>query len=166
MLSPITKEFDTLKVTYVPMPIMDASALDSRVLALVLPLIGTFKDMLGPDVDLSKLDIDLMLLSSTMAKVLSGLTRDAQNQLVVDSLKGCTVLKEGQAPVEITSTDAVNRAFQGCELATLYRAIFESWRFNKLLPFVLAERFGMKFPTDTGSGEPSVQPKSGLKLGR
>lgn len=167
MLTPVTKTFDKVQVTFTPLPILSASALDARVTALVLPLLKFLQGLLEKkDVDLSKLDIDLDLLGQCMSQVLSGISSSEQQVLIVESLKGCTVLIQGSAPVEITDAGTLNKAFLGQDLITLYRIVFEAWRYNKLSPFALVDRFGLSVKTSTENGQPSGAKLSGLKLVR
>lgn len=161
MITPSNKAIDGLQVSLVPLAILDASHLDARLLALLMPLMATLDIK-----DLSK-DVDVSLLMSKISGVLSGLTRSAQVSLMVDTLRGSTIVAPGSPAVEIQDEPSFNRAFLGCPLETLYKVLWEAWKFNKLSPFVLAERFGVKIAPTLTSGQPTEEPsRPGLRLAK
>lgn len=161
MIAPSTKAIDGLQVNFVPLDILDVSHLDARLLALLMPLMATL-DL----TDLSK-DIDVSLLTSKLSGVLSGLTKASQQALIVDSLMGSTVVAPGRPAIEINDAASLNKAFSGCSVETLYKVLWEAWRFNKLTPFVLAGRFGVKIATILTPDQPTEDPEPhGLKLAK
>lgn len=162
MLTPATKTFDGVQVTFIPLPILSASSVDARVAALVLPLLELLETT-----DLSKLDINLKSLGTIMSRSLASLSSKSQEELLVDSLRGCVIQAPGKAPAEVTDAAALNKALEGVGLDVLYQILFEAWRFNKLSPFVLAARIGLKtlpIPTFTEPKEGAKAP--GLKLAK
>lgn len=162
MLTPATKTFNGYKVTFIPLPLLDASVVDTRVASLVMPLLE-----LLDTTDLSKMDINLKVLGNIMARTLSGLSRDAQTSLIVDSLRGCTISGPGQPAVEVVDASSLNQALNGAGLDTLYQVLFESWRYNKLSPFALVARFGLKIPeTPTSKGPQDEASPHGIRLAR
>ena len=162
MLTPATKTFGDIQVTFVPLPLLAASAIDARVAALVLPLLELLETT-----DLSKMDINLKALGTIMSRTLAGLSTQAQTDLIVDSLRGCTVTAPGKAPAEITDADSLNKILEGAGLDVLYQIVFEAWRFNKLSPFVLAARIGLKTLPIPSFTEPKDGAKApGLKLAK
>lgn len=162
MLTPVTKTFDKVQVTFIPLPLLEASAIDARVAALVLPLLELLETT-----DLSKMDINLKALGTIMSRTLAGLSAQAQAELIVGSLRGCTVVVPGKAPAEITNADSLNKALEGVGIDVLYQIVFEAWRFNKLSPFVLAARIGLKTPPMPTFMEPKDEAASpGLKLAK
>lgn len=162
MLTPATKTFDGVQVTFIPLPLLSASSVDARVAALVLPLLELLETT-----DLSKMDINLKALGTIMSRSLAGLSSQAQTDLIVDSLRGCTVVVPGKAPAEITDAATLNKTLEGVGLDVLYQIVFEAWRFNKLSPFVLAARIGLKTLPIPSFTEPKAEAdKPGLKLAR
>lgn len=162
MLSPATKTFENVQVTFVPLPLLSAMELDARVASLVLPLLELLEVS-----DLSKMDINLKSLGAIMSKTLSSLKGNDLTSLVVSSLAGCTVLVNGRPAKEITDAESLNEALKGIGLETLYQIIFEAWRFNKLSPFTLAARFGLKtIPIHSFAGQGEEPSKGGIRLER
>lgn len=158
MLSPVTKDISGFSVHFRPLPATKAFTLAKRVGSLVLPL---FKS-----IDLSDLkkDIDLSGIFEVVSNALANLRDEDAVSLLVDSLKGSTVTAPGQAPVEINDRSDVDAVFQG-ELEALYQIVFESWKYNKLAPFKLAARFGLKMnETTTLSEAAGTETKPGQKL--
>ena len=73
----------------------------------------------------------------------------------------------GKAPVEITDAATLNRILEGVGLDVLYQIVFEAWRFNKLSPFVLAARIGLKtLPIHTFTEPKAEATGHGIKLAR
>lgn len=162
MLTPATKTFDGVQVTFIPLPLLDASSIDARVAALVLPLLELLETT-----DLSTLDVNLKALGTIMSRSLATLSRQAQQELIVDSLRGCTIQVQGKAPAEITDAATLNKTLEGVGLDVLYQIVFEAWRFNKLSPFVLAARIGLKtLPIPTFMGPKAEATGHGIKLER
>lgn len=162
MLTPATKTFDGVQVTFIPLPLLDASSIDARVAALVLPLLELLETT-----DLSKMDVNLKALGTIMSRSLATLSRQSQQELIVDSLRGCTIQVPGKAPVEITDAATLNKTLEGVGLDVLYQIVFEAWRFNKLSPFVLAARIGLKtLPIHTFTEPKAEATGHGIKLAR
>lgn len=158
MLSPVTKDISGFSVHFRPLPATKAFTLAKRVGSLVLPLLKS--------IDLSDLkkDIDLSGIFEAVSNALANLRDEDAVSLLVDSLKGSTVTAPGQAPVEINDQSDVDAVFQG-ELEALYQIVFESWKYNKLAPFKLAARFGLKMKeTATSSEAAGTETKPGQKL--
>lgn len=158
MLSPVTKDISGFSVHFRPLPATKAFTLAKRVGSLVLPLLKS--------IDLSDLkkDIDLSGIFEAVSNALANLRDEDAVSLLVDSLKGCTITAPRQAPVEINDQSDVDAVFQG-ELEALYQIVFESWKYNKLAPFKLAARFGLKMnETATSSEAAGTETKPGQKL--
>lgn len=163
MLKPMTKTIGGYAVTFVPLPATSAAALDVRVVRLLLPVLNS--------VDLSKVtdlkaDVDLSGVLPAIQGALATLDTASINALLIDSLTGCTIVAPGQPAEEVTSLDVIDRLFAG-ELDTMYRVVFESWRFNRLSPFKLAATFGLH-PQGTATSAPQSETPSahGLKLAK
>jgi hypothetical protein len=99
-----------------------------------------------------------------VAEALASLPDDVAVGILVDSLKGCTIVAPGHPAMEIQSSSDVDAVFQG-ELEALYSIVLESWKFNKLAPFRLAARFGFQTTkTDTSSEAAGTETKRGTRL--
>lgn len=157
MLQPKVIEVQGFQVSLVPLNAIKAARLDKKVTGLVLPLLA------GLDLDnLAKVDVSD--LTGRLAEVVTGLPDESLEALLVESLSGSTIIPPGQAAIEITGPGALNQAFTG-ELDALYQCVWEAWKFNRLSPFRLAARFGVKMPTTPTSGPETSEAKpSGLKL--
>ncbi len=166
MLKPTTLSVDELQITYTPLPILKASHLDAAVLSIVMPVITSITGI----VDIEKLDLssDLSLdgLGRILGSTLAGLSEAVQETLIVGSLAGATIVAPGCPAIEIRDPATLNQAFQGQALETLYKAVLESWRFNKLTPFTLMARFGSQNLTDFVKRPKDEVKKSGLKLAK
>lgn len=145
MISPVTKEIEGFQVRFMPLPATKAFTLAKRVGSMLLPILKS--------VGLSdlKAEVDLDKLLGGVAEALASLPDDVAVGILVDSLKGCTIVAPGHPAMEIQSSSDVDAVFQG-ELEALYSIVLESWKFNKLAPFRLAARFGFQtIKTDTSS---------------
>lgn len=146
MISPVTKEIEGFKVRFMPLPATKAFTLAKRVGSILLPVLKS--------IDLSdlKAEVDLDRLLGGITEALASLPDDAAVGILVDSLKGCTIVAPGQAAVEVQGSQDIDAIFQG-ELEALYSIVLESWKFNKLAPFRLAARFGFQTTTTDTSSE-------------
>lgn len=166
MLQPTTLSVDALQITYTPLPILKASHLDAVVLSIVMPVITSITGI----VDIEKLDLssDISLdgLGRVLGTALANLSEGVQETLIVGSLAGATVVAPGCPAIEIRDSATLNQAFQGQALETLYKAVLEAWRFNKLTPFTLMARFGFQDLTDIVKRPKDEAKKSGLKLAK
>ena len=118
----------------------------------------------GLDLSSIKKEIDVSKLTDSVIYSLSSLSDDDAVSLIVESLRGCTIVPPGQPAIEIQGPESVDAAFQG-ELEAMYEIVLESWKFNKLAPFKLAARFGFQTTTtDTSSEAADTEKKSGTKL--
>lgn len=163
MLEVTTKEINKFTITYYPMGAISAAKLDRKVMALLVPLLkgGTkFKSM--EDI----MGTDIAELTGVLSEALDALDDKALERIIVESIKGCTVVVPGIGAKQLDTMDDIDKSFQG-NLETLYTAVFESWRFNQLTPFALLRRFGSKIPkTSTSDTTESAEKASGLKLER
>ena len=140
MISPITKEIENFSVRFRPLPATKAFTLAKRVGTVILPLIK------GLDFSSPNKEIDLGEIIDGAVDALGEFDDEKAIGIIVDSLKGCTITAPGQPAVEINSSEDIDNVFQG-ELETMYKIIFESWKYNKLAPFKLAARFGVQMKT-------------------
>lgn len=160
MLKPITKRINDYDVTFVPLPATSAASLDLRVASLIMPVLNAL------DLDNVKADVDIKKLLGAIQGSLAMLDAGRVRSLLLDSLTGCTIVAPGSPAVEVTSLDVLDSLFAG-ELESMYLAVFEAWRFNKLSPFKLADRFGVKIGTTATSGAQGERHDGfGLKLER
>lgn len=158
MLSPITKEISGFSVHFRPLPATRAFVLAKKVGSLVLPVLK------GIDLADLKSEVDLHSLIDSVVGALTSLTDEQAVQLVVESLRGCTITAPGCPAIEVQDSAAVDAAFQG-ELEAMYMIVLESWKYNKLAPFRLAASFGFQMNQTDGSGEAAgTQQKSGQRL--
>lgn len=158
MISPITKEIENFSVRFRPLPATKAFTLAKRVGTVILPLIK------GLDFSSPNKEIDLGEIIDGAVDALGELDDEKAIGIIVDSLKGCTITAPGQPAVEINSSEDIDNVFQG-ELETMYKIIFESWKYNKLAPFKFAARFGFQMNKTATSGEAAdTETKPGPKL--
>lgn len=160
MLSPITKDISGFSVRFRPLPATRAFTLAKRVGSLVLPVLKSL-DLSKPEAD-----VDMSSLLDSVSSVLGSLCDSAAVSIIVDSLQGCTVTAPGQPAVEIQDAGQVDAVFQG-ELETMYQVILESWKYNRLIPFKLAARFGIQTsqtPTSEGAAGTGTGHGVGLAL--
>lgn len=135
MLSPVTKEIEGFSVTFRPLPATEAFTLAKRVGVMLLPLLKSL------DLTDLKAEVNLDSLMSGLADVLSELPDDKAVAIVVDSLKGSTIVAPNQPAVEILGRSDVDKIFCG-ELDAMFAIVFEAWKYQKLAPFRLAARYG------------------------
>lgn len=159
MLSPVTKTFGDVSVTFMPRNLLEVAALDVRVAQFALP----FLDALGIGDSLEKLldvkaEVDFSRVLSAVRGTIAALSPADAVSLIADSLKGATLVYPGHAPVT-ANEQTISEAFAG-DLQSIYLATFEAWRYLKLTPFTLAARFGVATaPTATsGQAEPTPRP--------
>lgn len=158
MISPVTKEISGFSVHFRPMPATRAFVLAKRVGAVALPLIK------GIDLSNLKGDVDLNAIIDSVVDALANLPDSEAVSLVVDSLRGCTIVAPGQPATEINGQSDVDSVFQG-ELEAMYEIVVESWKYNKLAPFKLAARFGLQTnKIGTLSEAASIGRKPGVAL--
>lgn len=160
MLMPTAQKIDDYNVTFYPLDALKVMCLDKKVAALVSPVMK----IINPD-EMDK-EVNFAEIGGILSDALNSLTDDALISLVTESLRGCTITAPNQAPVQIDSSSQIGELFKGA-VDTLYKVVFESWRYNKLTPFVLLQRIGLKVPKiDSSSEEKEPQRSGGLKLER
>lgn len=160
MLTPTTKKIGGYSVTYIPLQATIAASLDLKVSSLIMPIVKSL------DFSNLKAEVNIPELLGAVSQAIAMLDERRVVDLLLTSLRGCTIQAPGRAPVEVTSEEVLDDLFAG-ELETLYKAVFESWKFNKLSPFALATRFGVKIgetSTSDAVEEPHAGP--GLKLAK
>lgn len=131
MIEPITKTIDGMKFNFKPLPAMKAIKLDKKVVTLIMPVLGGFKEL--------SLDakVDMEVIAKGLGEALGNITDEDFEKLTLDLLSGVVYLEEGKAPQEIDA-NVVNLIFQG-KLMSLYKLMFEVMRYNKFSPFGLVE---------------------------
>lgn len=160
MISPVTKTISGFEVRFRPLPATKAFTLAKRVGAALLPILSTL------DLNNLKAEVDIAKLLGGFQEILSKLPDETAVGIITDSLRGYTITPPGEVPVEINSTQDVDKVFQG-ELDALYEIVGESWRYNKLAPFKLAARFGFQMKeTDTSSEAGGTGTRPGVALAK
>lgn len=158
MISPVTKEISGFSVRFRPLKATKAFTLAKRVGLLLLPVLK------GLDLSSVQKEVDISKLTDSIIFSLSSLSDSDAVSLIVESLRGCTIVPPEHPAIEIQGAADIDAAFQG-ELEAMYEIVLESWKFNKLAPFKLAARFGFQTTqTDTSSEAASTEKKSGTKL--
>lgn len=160
-----TKNIDGYTVTYYPMKATDALTLDVKLMRTIAPVFKGIGTETGGGVE-NLLSKDVSVLADAVCEALSSLDDASLNDIVLKSMRGCTVCPPGAAPVQIASIDDVDNAFKGA-LFTLYKAMYESWRKNSLTPFSILRLIGRRTQTtSTSDSQPAATGGTGLKLER
>lgn len=167
MLETTTKVIDNYSITYFPLGAMGAMKLDAKVVRLVAPILKNASKFL-PDESAVKvssfMDADVSLLVDAFMSSLDSLSEKELESIVLLSLKGCTVVAPGKAPVQVQDVASIDAAFTG-NLEVLYKAVYESWRYNNLTPFALLSRIGQRTQeTSSSSTQDEATRPSGLRL--
>lgn len=168
MLEPTTKEIaDGLSVTYYQLGVRAAMKLDLKVIRIAAPVIKAIDGLKGSVVgaidELKDKSVETLL--PVVEGVLNTLDDATVDSLVFRSLEKCVVARKGAAPVNILKPEDVDTAFEG-SIMSVYKAMFEAWRYNQLTPFALLARTGSNTTTDTGDTSTSTPKGFGLKLER
>lgn len=132
MLEPKQLVIDGMDFQFTPMPALKAARLDRKVLAMIAPIFGGLEELsltAGISVD---------GLMSGIRQALSSLTDDEFEGLLVSLLGHVKCQIPGKPPIELGDASAINEAFAGRDLLTMYRVAIEVMRYNKFTPFALA----------------------------
>lgn len=167
MLETTTKEINGYRITYFPLPARAAAKLDLKVVRSLSPILKGLSKFTGSQDDTlaSVMDMDVSALGDIASSVLSSIDDAFMDDLMLSSLRGCTVCAPGAAPVQVDTLEDIDKCFH--DIDALYKAVYESWRYNRLSPFVLWQRIGQKTQrTGTSGTQEGETPRAGLKLER
>lgn len=131
-------EIDDLRFQLVKMKGMKAFLLDRKIIIMLLPVIGGFKNLDS--------EIDFKVISEGVQDALLKMSDTEYKSLVLDLLKEVTVRpvdpKPGEAESLPMTEPVIDTHFSG-KMITLYKLIIEVMRFNKFSPFEMVAG-GMK----------------------
>lgn len=130
MIQTTTKTIDGIEFQLSPFPVLTAAKLDKKVLAVIAPVLGGLDSLLA--------DIDFEKLSRGIQQALSSMDDFEFLKLILELFSHTKAIAPGQAPIEMTTEEAINKALATGGVLTVYKLAFEVMRYNKFTPFAVA----------------------------
>lgn len=131
-----------------PMPLLEASKWDRKVLQIIAPLVkalgGMKLDDAQPKEDVAEAspDVDFSVVSEALQDALQVLPDDQLESFIKGMTRYASRI-DVTPPIALGSNTGLERAFEDANPMDLYKLLFEIARYNKFSPFAL-----------TGSGNP------------
>ncbi len=161
MLEPQIKSIDGIEFNFLPMDPFVVARLEKKLAPVLLPIIGGLK-ALDLEADVAEA-LDFEVVAKGLRQAITEFSDTEYDQLLKTMLANVSVALVGVGQAACSAQGSA--VFQGNTML-LYKVIIEAMRYNKFIPFALAEGGGAISGIVSSLARTTAQPRNGLKLAR